>query len=296
MSVPNVASAYETGSPRCIWYSESALGTSQLLSLIKKHGGFRVAIPLLTYDPSSQNQRVAAYEVPGDEQPRIFSTDNLLSPSDLDVLIETAYRQIFFHAFAADRETFLESQLRNGQITVRDFIRGLLLSNTFKKSFYDLNNNYRFVEQVIQRVLGRDPYSEREKIAWSIVVATKGIRGFVDEVLNTEEYLSNFGDSTVPYQRRRILPSQSEGELPFNIKSPRYEAYHRAKLNFPQIIWQVEVRRFLPQEQKPKAGDPALFLSMAQSVNATGNPPQRISSFNIDIEKSVPYRQLAGIK
>ncbi|MEH2380801.1 MAG: phycobilisome rod-core linker polypeptide [Nostoc sp.] len=255
-----------------------------------------MAIPLLEYEPSSQNQRVAGYEVPGDEQPRIFNTDNILSPSDLGDLIEAAYRQIFFYAFAADRETYLESQLRNGQITVRDFIRGLLLSDTFKRSFYDLNNNYRFVEQVIQRVLGRDPYNEREKIAWSIVVATKGIVGLVDEVLNTEEYLSNFGYSTVPYQRRRILPSQSAGELPFNIKSPRYEDYHRTKLGFPQIIWQVEVRRFLPQEQKPKAGDPALFLALAKSINATGNAPQRISSFNIDIEKSVPYRQLAGIK
>ena len=211
-----------------------------------------MAIPLLTYDPSSQNQRVAAYEVPGDEQPRIFSTDNLLSPSDLDLLIEAAYRQIFFHAFAADRETFLESQLRNGQITVRDFIRGLLLSNTFKKSFYDLNNNYRFVEQVIQRVLGRDPYSEREKIAWSIVVATKGIRGFVDEVLNTEEYLSNFGDSTVPYQRRRILPSRAEGELPFNIKSPRYEAYHRAKLGFPKSFGRSKYADSFHKSKSPR--------------------------------------------
>ncbi|WP_341529166.1 phycobilisome rod-core linker polypeptide [Nostoc sp. UHCC 0302] len=255
-----------------------------------------MSLPLLTYAPSSQNQRVASYEVPGDEQPRIFTTDNLLSPSDLDDLIEAAYRQIFFYAFTADRERYLESQLRNGQITVRDFIRGLVLSNTFKKSFYDLNSNYRFVEQVVQRVLGRDVYNEREKIAWSIVVATKGIRGFVDELLNSEEYLSNFGYSTVPYQRRRILPSRAEGELPFNIKSPRYEAYHRAKLGFPQIIWQTEIRRFTPQEKKPKAGDPSLFLSMAQDINATGNTPQRISSYNIDIEKSVPYRKLAGIK
>jgi phycobilisome rod-core linker protein len=255
-----------------------------------------VSLPLLTYAPSSQNQRVASYEVPGDEQPRIFTTDNLLSPSDLDDLIEAAYRQIFFYAFAADRERYLESQLRNGQITVRDFIRGLVLSNTFKKSFYDLNSNYRFVEQVVQRVLGRDVYNEREKIAWSIVVATKGIRGFIDELLNSEEYLSNFGYSTVPYQRRRVLPSRAEGELPFNIKSPRYEAYHRAKLGFPQIIWQTEIRRFTPQEKKPKAGDPSLFLSMAQDLNATGNTPQRISSYNIDIEKSVPYRKLAGIK
>ena len=161
--------------------------------------------------------------MPSDEQPRIFSADNALSPSELGYLIEAAYRQIFFHAFDSDREPFLESQLRSGQITVRDFIRGLLLSNTYRRSFFDLNSNYRFVEQTVQRVLGRDVYSQREKIAWSIVVGTKGITGFVDTLLSSEEYLSAFGDNTVPYQRRRILPSQVVGELPFNIKSPRYD-------------------------------------------------------------------------
>ena len=251
-----------------------------------------MTIPLLSYSPSSQNQRVAGYEVPGDEQARIYTTDNLLSASSMDDLIEAAYRQIFFYAFAADRETALESQLRNGQITVRDFIRGLLLSDTFKRSFYNLNSNYRFVEQCVQRVLGRDPYNEREKIAWSIVVATKGINGFVDDLLNSDEYLENFGYNTVPYQRRRVLPSRTEGERPFNIKSPRYDAYYRAKLGFPQIIWQTTVRSYRPQDKQPKAGDPALYITMAQGINAQGNPPARVSAENIDIEKSVPYRRL----
>lgn len=251
-------------------------------------------IPLLNYSPSSQNQRVSGYEIPGDEQPRIYSTDNLLSSGDMDGLIEAAYRQIFFHAFASDREPFLESQLRSGQITVRYFIRGLLLSETFKRSFYDLNNNYRFVEQCVQRVLGRDVYNEREKIAWSIVVATKGIKGFVDDLLNSSEYLESFGDSIVPYQRRRVLPSRSQGELPFNIKSPRYEAYHRAKLGFPQTIWQTVVRSYRPQDKQPQAGDPALFVAMAQSISPVSNPPQRISPFNIDINKSVPYRRVTS--
>ncbi|BAY94909.1 MULTISPECIES: phycobilisome rod-core linker polypeptide [unclassified Tolypothrix] len=250
-----------------------------------------MAIPLLEYTPISQNQRVASLEVPGDEQPRTFSTDNILSATDLDVLIEAAYRQIFFHAFASDRERFLESQLRNGQITVRDFIRGLLLSNTYKRSFYDLNSNYRFVEQTVQRVLGRDVYNEREKIAWSIVVATKGIKGFVDDLLNSDEYLQAFGYDTVPYQRRRVLPGRVAGETPFNIKSPRYDSYHRAKLGFPQIIWQTTVRGFTPQEKKPTAGNPALFLDMAKSINARGNAPQQLSVQNIDIEKAVPYRR-----
>ena len=250
-----------------------------------------MAIPLLEYSPISQNQRVASFEVPGDEQPRVFSTENLLSATDLDILIEAAYRQIFFHAFASDRERFLESQLRSGQITVRDFIRGLLLSNTYKRSFYDLNSNYRFVEQTVQRVLGRDVYNEREKIAWSIVVATKGIKGFVDDLLNSEEYLEAFGYDTVPYQRRRVLPGRTEGELPFNIKSPRYDAYHRAQLGFPQVIWQTTVRSYAAPERKPTAGNPSLFLDMAKSINPQGNTPQRLSVQNIDYEKAVPYRR-----
>jgi phycobilisome rod-core linker protein len=255
-----------------------------------------VALPLLEYAPKSQNQRVSGYDVGNDDQPKVFSTDNLLSSSDMGNLIEAAYRQIFFHAFASDREKFLESQLRNGQITVRDFIRGLLLSDTFKKSFYNLNNNYRFVEQCVQRVLGRDVYNEREKIAWSIVVATKGIRGFVDQLLDSEEYLDSFGYSTVPYQRRRNLPGRAAGEMPFNLKSPRYEGYTRAKLGFPQIIWQTEVRRYIPQDKKSKAGDPANFLAMAQSLGNLGNNPQRLSPQNVDFEKDVPYRQLAGVR
>jgi len=249
-----------------------------------------VAIPLLNYSPSSQNQRVTGYEVPSDEQPRIFSADNALSSSELGYLIEAAYRQIFFHAFVSDREPFLESQLRNGQITVRDFIRGLLLSNTYRRSFFDLNSNYRFVEQTVQRVLGRDVYSQREKIAWSIVVGTKGLTGFVDTLLSSEEYLSAFGDNTVPYQRRRILPSQAVGELPFNIKSPRYDEYYRGKFGFPQIVWQ-NVTRSYKSGGKQKAGDPAQFLSLARSINPQAAQPQRLSALNVDYLSKVPYRK-----
>lgn len=250
-----------------------------------------MAIPLLDYAPKTQNARVTSYEVGGDEKPKVYTTENILSSADKGELIEAAYRQIFFHAFKADREPFLESQLRNGQITVRDFVRGLLLSNTYRNSFYEKNSNYRFVEQTVQRVLGRDVYSEREKITWSILVATKGIQGFVDALLNSDEYLENFGYDTLPYQRRRNLPGREAGELPFNIKSPRYDAYYRGKLGFPQIVWQNEIRRYIPQEQKAKAGDPSLYLDMARGLNsAKGNPSPRVSALNINIEASVPRR------
>ena len=190
-----------------------------------------MAIPLLNYPPSSQNQRVANYEIPGDEQPRIYTTENILSDGEIENLIWATYRQIFNEQqlITSNREKALESQLRNGQITIRDFVRGLLLSETFRRRNYEPNNNYRFVEMCIQRVLGRNIYSDREKLAWSIVLATKGLEGFVDDLLNTEEYLNNFGDDTVPYQRRRILPQKAQGELPF-ARMPRYGADHRSKL------------------------------------------------------------------
>lgn len=249
-----------------------------------------MAIPLLEYSPKSQNARVAGYEVGGDEQTRIYNSESVLSSDDMNQLIEAAYRQIFFHAFKSDREVCLESQLRNGQITVRDFIRGLLLSETFKNSFYDKNSNYRFVEQCVQRVLGRDVYSEKEKIAWSIVVANKGIKGFVNDLLDSDEYLENFGYDVVPYQRRRYLASRAQGEIPFNIKSPRYDSYHRAKLGFPQIIWQNQVRSYIPQEKKSKAGDPSLYLDMARRINPQGSAVPRFSALNISLDK-VPYRK-----
>ena len=249
---------------------------------------------IISYSPSSQNQRVAGYEVGGDEKPRIFRTEDLLDSTDMDALIEAAYRQVFFHAFKWDREPFLESQLRNGQVTVRDFVRGLLLSKTFYNSFYEKNNNYRFVEHCVERVLGRQVYNEREKIAWSIVIATKGIQGFVDELLNTDEYLNNFGYTTVPYQRRRNLPGREAGEMPTNLRLPRYNEYYRSILGFPQAIWQSEVRRFVPQEQKPTAGNPQLFLNMARSIRPMSAAPSRVTTQNINIATQVPYRKVAS--
>ena len=190
-----------------------------------------MSIPLLEYNPLSQNHRVAGFEVPSDEHPRIYTTDNLLAGSELDILIAAAYRQIYNEQqmLSNHRQVNLESQLRSGQITVREFIRGLVLSDSFRRLVFDCNNNYRFAEICIQRILGRNVYSDREKITWSIVIATKGIQAFVDELLNSDEYLHNFGDSTVPYQRRRILPSSTKGDVTF-AHMARYGADYRDRL------------------------------------------------------------------
>ncbi|MGD1851415.1 MAG: phycobilisome rod-core linker polypeptide [Cyanophyceae cyanobacterium] len=190
-----------------------------------------MTLPLLTYTPSSQNHRVKGFEVAGDETAATPNSGAILDEGDINLLISAAYRQIFNEQqfLAHNRQRNLESQLRAGQISVRDFVEGLATSQVFREQNYECKNNYRFVRLAVQRILGRDVYSQREELAWSIVLATKGLQGFIRELLTSDEYETNFGDSMVPFQRRRVLPQRPEGELP-KARMPRYGDDHRQQL------------------------------------------------------------------
>ena len=187
-----------------------------------------MTIPLLATKPLSAPSRVSSFLPTSEETSRQngrFAPQ--LDRSGTDQLIEQAYRQIYFHAFKVDRDPMLESQLRSGQISTRQFIRELLLSSKFRDDFYRCNSNYRVVEQVVGRVLGRPVHGQHEQIAWSIVIAQQGLVGFVDALLNSPEYLENFGEDLVPFQRSRVLAGQAIGTMPFNQQAPRYNSYWR---------------------------------------------------------------------
>ena len=229
-----------------------------------------MSIPILRYALSTQNQRVNGFESnPGEEQPKVYTTDNLPTAVEMDEIIWASYRQIFseHQILNVTRDPFLESQLRFNQIRVRDFIASLLLSDSFRCLNYDVNNNYRLVEMCIQRVLGRDVYNEREKLAYSVILADKGFEFFVKLLVNSEEYIENFGETIVPYQRRRVIAQRSKGEIPFNLKTPRMTDTYSGRQNNAQLLSSTAIRKFRPQEQMPKAGDPALFLTMVNEVS-----------------------------
>ncbi|WP_353930970.1 phycobilisome rod-core linker polypeptide [Okeanomitos corallinicola TIOX110] len=223
-----------------------------------------MTLPLLKYAPSSQNQRVKSFEIPGDEQPRIYTTEGTPDTAEIDDLIWAAYRQIFNEQqiLKSNRLVTLESQLKHRSITVRDFIKGLLMSETFRLRNYNTNNNYRFVEMCIQRVLGRKVYNQQETMAWSVVIGTKGIQGFVDALLNSEEYQTNFGDNTVPYQRRRIIAQHSVGELPFS-QFPRYDQYHLQQLEDLGYFQAKPSLGYLWKWQQPPYNPAYLLLTSA---------------------------------
>ena len=182
-----------------------------------------MTLVLLPYPATSMNAHVAGF-AQEDLAPLGHRTD---SASSADMVIDAAYRQLFFHTMAADREPFLESQFRNGQITVQQFMRGLCLSERFQRWVMRCNSNYDVAAHLVQRLLGREVNGEQEKIAWSIVLCQEGLASLVDALLNSPEYMNTFGVGTVPYQRRRLLSGRSMGNVPFNISLPRYGAYWR---------------------------------------------------------------------
>lgn len=182
-----------------------------------------MTLGLLPYPETSMNANVAGF-AQEDLAPRGHRMDN---GSSADVVISAAYRQLFFHTMAADREPFLESQFKRGQINVQQFMRGLCLSERFRRWVVQCNSNYDVAAHLVQRLLGREVNGEQEKIAWSIVLAQDGLAALVDNLLNSPEYLNTFGVDTVPYQRRRLLSGRPVGNVPVNISMPRYGAYWR---------------------------------------------------------------------
>lgn len=234
-----------------------------------------MTIPLLEYKPSSQNQRVAGYEVPNEDTPRIYRLENCNSDSEVQELIWAAYRQIFseHEILKFYRQTNLESQVKNRAITVRDFIRGLAKSEAFRTLVVETNSNYRLVEIALKRLLGRASYNKDEEIAWSIKIATLGWDGFVDALIDSQEYQSNFGDNIIPYQRRRYK------DRPFNLVTPRYGNYWRDKL----------------EDARYKPGDIKNYMELASGIEIKTLKFTSVNLANIQIPDTTREIKPQGI-
>ena len=249
-----------------------------------------MALPLLKYAPTTQNSRVAPLRVGSDEDPKAMSMDRAMDPKDLNLVIESCYRQIFFYAFKVDRNLTLESQLRNGQMSVRDFIRSLCLSDTFTRSFYNLNSNYRVVRHLVEKLLGRPTHGRSEEIAWAAVLMTRGVKGMVDDILNGQEYLDAFGYDTVPFHRNRVVGSRDLGETPFNITTPRYEAYYRGILGFPQVVYTGTAKTIPARSRQRRGGFPEDYLPWVRNLPAMRSQGGASGSVSMDDLAKVPYR------
>lgn len=225
-----------------------------------------IKIPLQKYKPTTQNTRVYSFG-PTDPAHENEYASNIYRiedfPGSIELLLRAAYVQVFSEeeTLEFNRQKHLELQLQNREISVRDFIRGLAKSERFYELIVSVNNNYRLVELCFKRLLGRTPYNQEEKIAWSVKTSTLGFHGFIDAILDSEEYTRAFGDNIVPYQRKRM------GGPLFVLDTPRYgHEYYEKELDkkgtpdwrfieekFPDrnLDQEQEVVKVAPDEENP---------------------------------------------
>lgn len=122
---------------------------------------------------------------------------------DATAVIHAVYRQVLGndHLMASERLVGAESLLRNGAISVREFVRTVAKSELYKSKFFYNNFQTRVIELNSKHLLGRAPYDESEVIEHLDRYENEGFDADIDSFINSAEYQENFGESIVPYYR-----------------------------------------------------------------------------------------------
>jgi phycobilisome core-membrane linker protein len=127
-----------------------------------------------------------------------------LSGVEKNDVIKAAYRQIFerdiTRAYSLSVSD-LESKVKNGEISMKEFVRRLAKSPLYSKNFFQPYINSRALELAFRHILGRGPSSREEVQKYFSIVSSKGLNGLVDALVDSNEYSDYFGEETVPYLR-----------------------------------------------------------------------------------------------
>ena len=114
----------------------------------------------------------------------------------------------------------------------------------------------------------------------------------VDDILDSQEYLNAFGYDTVPYHRNRVVGSRDLGETPFNITTPRYEAYYSGILGFPQLVYTGTAKTIPARSGQRRGGFPEDYLPWVRNLPAMRSQGGASGSVSMDYLAKVPYRSV----
>ncbi|MBW4561405.1 MAG: phycobilisome linker polypeptide [Mojavia pulchra JT2-VF2] len=133
------------------------------------------------------------------------------SREEVELVIRAVYRQVLGNDYlmASERLVSAESLLRDGNLTVREFVRRVAKSELYKQKFFYNSFQTRLIELNYKHLLGRAPYDESEVVYHLDLYQNKGYDAEIDSYIDSVEYQNNFGDNVVPYYRGfEIQPGQ----------------------------------------------------------------------------------------
>ena len=122
---------------------------------------------------------------------------------DLQTVIRAVYKQVLGnqHVMESQRLNSAESLLRDGNITVRGFVRAVAQSELYRSLFFERSSAYRFIELNFKHLLGRAPQDQTEVAEHVTRYSDHGYAAEINTYIDSNEYLANFGESRVPFVR-----------------------------------------------------------------------------------------------
>ncbi len=125
------------------------------------------------------------------------------STEEVDSIIKAVYRQVLGNAYVMESErlSIEESKLKNGELSVREFVRAVCKSGLYQSRFFDSCPRYRAIELNFKHILGRAPDSFDEMRSKSNILDSEGYDAEIDSYVDSDEYQSVFGENIVPYHR-----------------------------------------------------------------------------------------------
>lgn len=143
------------------------------------------------------------YAIASEHRPK-FMMKSVLSETEKRDAIKAAYRQVFerdITAIYAFPGTEIESKLKGGQISMKEFVRRLGKSRLYLTLFYEPYSIARVIELAMRHFLGRGLSSLAEFQEYFAVITKGGLPKLVDTLVDSQEYSDYFGEETVPYLR-----------------------------------------------------------------------------------------------
>ncbi|MBD1877644.1 phycobilisome rod-core linker polypeptide [Coleofasciculus sp. FACHB-T130] len=219
-----------------------------------------------------------------------------LSSSEKQEIIKAAYRQVFERDISRAYSlgiSDLESKVRNGDISMKEFIRRLGKSTLYRKNFYEPYINSRALELAFRHFLGRGPSSREEVQEYFSIVSNKGLPGLVDALVDSKEYSDYFGEETVPYIRGLGQEAQECRNWGPQQDLLNYSAPFRKVPQFLTTFAAYE--RPLPDQHPYGSGNDPLEIQFgAIFPKETKNPNTRPAPFGKDTRR-ILIRQGPGI-
>jgi phycoerythrin-associated linker protein len=126
------------------------------------------------------------------------------SSEDVQTVIRSVYQHVLGnpHVMDSERLVVAESQLAEGSLSVREFVRAVGQSDFYRNRYFANCAPYRFVELNFMHFLGRAPISQEEVSEHIVRCVAQGYAAEIDSYIDSPEYQSTFGDDVVPYYRR----------------------------------------------------------------------------------------------